>query len=297
MLRALWSDLRYRCRALFRRAELERELDEELRFHLERAAEAHRRNGLPPEEATRRARLEFGGVELLLERAGQVLRYAVRSLRRTPGFTLGVILTLGLGIGVNAAMFGIVDQLLFRAPPFLREPDRVHRVYLQWHNRNGLATGSMMGYANYLDFRRGTTQFDALAGYSVRKLPVGSGPESRELPVGVISATLFDFFDARPVLGRFFTAAEDTVPLGAQVAVLGHGFWQARYVGRRDLLGQVLHVGTAGYIIIGVAPRGFEAISDEGPPALYIPITAYAGVFRAGPLVSNYYSRYNWSWM
>lgn len=309
MLRALWSDLRYRCRALFRRADLERELDEELRFHLERAAEAHRRNGLLPEEAARRARLEFGGVEvvkeqsrdgrgtLLLERAEQDLRYAIRSLRRTPGFTVGVILTLGLGIGVNAAMFGIVDQLLFRAPPFLREPDRVHRVYLQWHNRNGLATGSMMGYANYLDFRRGTTQFDALAGYSVRKLPVGSGPESREMPVGVISATLFDFFDARPVLGRFFTAAEDTVPLGAQVAVLSHGFWQARFGGRPDALGQVLHVGTAGYTIIGVAPRGFEGISDEGPPALFIPITAYAGVFRAGPNVSNYYTRYNWSWM
>ncbi|MBK9066747.1 MAG: ABC transporter permease [Gemmatimonadetes bacterium] len=305
----LWSEARYRARAVFRREALERELDEELRFHLEQEAARHRAAGLPAAEAMRQARLAFGGLEVVkeqtrdgrgvrwLERAGQDLRYAVRALRRTPGFTVAVIATLGLGVGINAAMFGIVDRLLFRAPPLLRDPARVHRVYLQWHNRNGLATGAMMGYASYLDFRRATTQFDALAGYSVRSLPVGSGPASAELPVGVISATLFDFFDAAPVLGRFFTAAEDTVPLGAQVAVLSHGFWQARYGGRPDALGQVLRVGTAAYTIIGVAPRGFEGISDEGPPALFIPITAYAGVFRAGPNVANYYTRYNWSWM
>ncbi len=305
----LWSEARYRVRAVLRRDAMERELDEELRFHLEQEAARHRAAGLPADEAMRQARLAFGGVEVvkeesrdgrgtaLVEQVAQDLRHAVRALRRSPAFTLGVILTLGLGIGVNAAMFGIVDQLLFRAPPLLRDPERVHRVYLQWHNRNGLVTGSMMGYASYLDFRRTTTQFDALAGYSVRSLPVGSGPASREMPVGVISATLFDFFDAAPVLGRFFTAAEDTVPLGAQVAVLSHGFWQARYGGRPDALGQVLRVGTAAYTIIGVAPPGFEGISDEGPPALFIPITAYAGVFRAGANVANYYTRYNWSWM
>ncbi len=285
--------------AVLRRDAMERELDEELRVHLEQEAARHRAAGLPADEAVRQARLAFGGVEVvkeesrdgrgtaLVEQVAQDLRHAVRALRRSPAFTLGVILTLGLGIGVNAAMFGIVDQLLFRAPPLLRDPERVHRVYLQWHNRNGLVTGSMMGYASYLDFRRTTTQFDALAGYSVRSLPVGSGPASREMPVGVISATLFDFFDAAPVLGRFFTAAEDTVPLGAQVAVLSHGFWQARYGGRPDALGQVLRVGTAAYTIIGVAPPGFEGISDEGPPALFIPITAYAGVFRAGANVAR----------
>ncbi len=309
MLSELLSDLRYRARALFRRTEVERELDEELRFHLEQEAASLRARGLPADEAMRQARLAFGGVEVVkeasrdgrglawLEQAAQDLRYAVRALRRSPGFTLAVILTLGLGIGINAAMFGIVDRLLFRTPPFLREPARVHRVYLQWMDRGELKTTTSFQYTRYLDLRRWTTGFDELAGYSVRSLPVGSGPESREMTVAAVSATLFNFFDAKPELGRFFAAEEDTVPVGAMVAVLGHGFWQSRYGGRPDVLGQVLQVGTAGYTIIGVAPRGFEGIADEGPPAVFVPITAYAGTFRAGPNLANYYTTYNWGWM
>jgi predicted permease len=233
----------------------------------------------------------------LLEQGAQDLRYAVRALRRNPGFTAAVILTLGLGIGINAAMFGIVDRLLFRAPPLLHQPDQVQRVYLQWMNREGLRTEETIEYTRYLDFRRWTTDFSEMAAFTVRPLPVGSGTDAREMPVAIISATMFGFFDAQPVLGRFFTAAEDTVPLGALVAVLGHGFWQAQFGGRPDVLGQSLKIGTASYTIIGVAPRGFEGIADEAPPALFIPITAYAGTFRAGPNVSNYYTRYNWGWM
>ncbi len=305
----LWSEVRYRARAVFRREAMERELDEELQFHLEREAARHRAAGLPAGEALRQARLAFGGVERVkeasrdgrgvrwLERAGQDLRYAARSLRRTPGFTIAVIATLGLGVGINAAMFGIVDRLLFRAPPFLEAPARVHRVYLQYTGRDARRTESTVEYTRYLDLRRTTTQFDLLAGYSVRPLPVGSGPESAELPVATVSATLFEFFSARPALGRFFGPAEDTVPVGAPVVVLGHGFWQARYGGRPDVLGQALQIGTASYRVIGVAPRGFEGISDGAPPALFIPITTYAGTWRAGPNVSNYYTRYNWSWM
>ncbi len=305
----IWSDLRYRGRALFHRSVVEQELDEELRFHLEQAAARHQAQGLTAAEAMRLARVEFGGVEVvkeasrdgrglaLLEQGAQDLRYALRALRRNPGFTVAVILTLGLGIGINTAMFGIVDRLLFRTPPFLRDPDQVHRVYLQWMNRDGLRTEETFEYTRYLDLRRWTTDFSEMAAFSVHPLPVGSGTDAREMPVGIISATMFGFFDAQPVLGRFFSAEEDTVPLGALVAVLGHGLWQAQFGGRRDVLGQSLRIGTASYTIIGVAPRGFEAIADEAPPAAFIPITAYAGTFRAGPDVSNYYTRYNWSWM
>src|SRR6185295_8816607 len=150
MISELWSDIRYRMRALLRRNAVESELDEELRFHIERETGKHEAAGVPRDEAARLARVAFGGVERAkdesrdargvqwLESAMQDLRYSIRTLRAKPGFTLGVVLTLGLGIGANAAMFGIVDRLLFRAPRFLREADRVHRVY-QTATYNGTA--------------------------------------------------------------------------------------------------------------------------------------------------------------
>jgi putative ABC transport system permease protein len=309
MLAEFFSDLRYRFRALFSRRAVEQELDEELRFHLQREAEKLMADGIPAAEATRRARVEFGGVEsvkeasrdgrglALVETLMQDLRYAVRALRRNPGFTIGVILTLGLGIGVNAAMFGIVDQLLFRAPAYLLEPGEVHRVYLAWDDRGQEEVSNSTEYTRYLDLRRWSNDFSQMAGYSVRTLPVGVGSDAREMQVSTISATLFDFFDATPVLGRFFTAQEDTVPVGAMVAVLGYGFWQTQYGGREDVLGQQLQIGTGSYTIIGVAPPRFVGIADEAPPVLFVPITAYAGTFRGGSAQAAYYTRYNWGWM
>jgi len=309
MLTEILSDIRYRLRALFRRQAVERELDQELRFHLEREAEKYLKQGASPDEAMRRARVAFGGIDsakeasrdgrglALLETATADLRYALRSLRRNPGFTLGVVVTLALGIGANAAMFGIVDRLLFRSPPYLREPDRVHRVYLVWVERGREVIETTNQYTRYLDLRRWTTGFSDLAGYSNRKLAVGVGQDARELEVSTVSATFFDFFDAKPVIGRFFTTSEDTVPVGALVTVLGYGFWQSRYGGRSDALGQQLQIGTVSYTIVGVAPRDFDGIPDDASPVAFIPITAYAGTFMHGTRVPNYYTGYNWGWM
>jgi predicted permease len=309
MLSELLADLRYRLRALWQRDALERELDLELRDHLEREAGKHIAAGLPAGEAMRRARIAFGSVESVKEQSRdtrglallhivlQDLRYAARSLRRNPGFTVAVVLTLALGIGANAAMFSIVDRLLFRAPAFLANADRVHRVYLINDARGVPQVNNYTAYTSYLDLRKWTTSFDRMAAYSTRELPVRIGTDGREMPVAAVSATLFDFFDAKPVLGRFFTAQEDSVPLGSLVAVLGYGFWQAHYGGRTDVIGQTLEIATATYTIIGVAPQRFVGISDGAPPPVFIPITAYAGTFRAGTALSNYFTRYNWSWM
>jgi predicted permease len=307
-LSELFSDLSYRFRALFRRGKMDRELDDELRFHLERETEKHVRAGMSPEDAARRARIEFGGVEsakeasrdgrglLLLDLLAQDLRYAFRALRRSPGFTLAVVLTLGLGIGANAAMFGIVDRLLFRTPAYLRDPGTVHRIYLSSIRRGARVTDQTTEYTRFLDLQRETTRFSMMAGYSHRTMPVGSGAEAREMPVGTVSARYFDFFDAPPVLGRYFTAEEDTVPAGAAVAVLGYGYWQAQYGGRPDVLGRQLKIGRVDFTVIGVAPRRFAGIADGGAPVAFIPITTYAATFR-GSLDPNYYTRYNWGWM
>jgi predicted permease len=309
MISELLSDLKYRLRALFRRGEMEHELDDEMRFHIEREAEKYQATGISAEEARRRAHVAFGGVELakeesrdarglsVLETIQQDLRYAIRSLRRNPVFTAGVIVTLALGIGANTAMFGVVDRLLFRNPPMLQDPEHVHRVYLAYLDRGTEKIPNTTEYTRYLDLRRWTSDFSELAAISTRQLAVGTGTDAREREVATNSATLFDFFDVKPVLGRFFTAQEDTVPVGATVAVLSYGFWQTNYGGRSDVLGQQIEIGAVHYTIIGVAPRDFIGITDESPPAVFVPITAYAGTFRAGPQLTNYYTRYNWGWL
>jgi putative ABC transport system permease protein len=302
------NDLRYRLRALFRRAAMERELDLELRFHLEQETEKYEREGLRPEAAARRARVAFGGLEQTkedsrdargiawIENAVHDARHALRSLLAAPGFTLAVILTLGLGVGANAAMFGVVDRLMIRTPAYLRDPARVHRVYLFSTDRGVEQVLRGYEFTRYLDLVRWTRSFDATAAFQFSEFAVGSGEETREMPVLIATASYFDFFDAKPALGRFYTRAEDHVPSGAPVVVLSYPFWQSRYGGREDVLGTTLQVGSVAATIIGVAPQGFTGATDGRTPAVIFPLTTYAGARRRND-PTNYYTRYNWGWV
>jgi putative ABC transport system permease protein len=297
------SDLRFRLRALFRRDAMERELDDELRFHIERETDKYVQAGMPLDEARRKARIAFGGMTSIKEQTreargiavidaiGQDLRYALRGLRMKPAFTAAIVLTLGLGIGANAAMFGIVDRLMFRAPAYLATPDRVHRVYTRylWDGKERLENG--FSYARYLDFVRSTTAFDRAEAAGSRMLAIGTRDDAREMNVGTVSAGFFQLFDAPPALGRYFTADEDRAPLGAPVVVLGYWYWQLHFSGR-NVLGTSLRIGDGLYTIIGVAPEGFVGITDDNPPALYIPITAFGGSGR-----KTFALDYGWTWM
>jgi len=306
MFNELWSDFRYRVRALLRRDDVERELSDELRFHLERETEKYQRMGFSRADAERQARLAFGGVErakeasresrgtLLLETTLQDIHYAVRGLRSKPAFTVGVVLTLGLGIGANAAMFGIVDRLLFRPPAYLRDASTTHRVYLSEIESGGnTRTEHNTQFARYLDFLRWTHDFSSIAAFQTRTIAVGEAGDARERPVTVASASYFDFFDARPVLGRFFTAREDSVPVGTPVAVLGYAFWQTEFGGRPDVLGKTIRIDRGLFTIVGVAPDGFTGMTDQGVPAIYTPITAFAWALRG----RDYSKNYNWGWL
>src|SRR5262249_20185474 len=184
----------------------------------------------------------------------QDLRYALRGLRRSPTFTATVMITLGLGIGVNAAMFGAIDRLMFRPFPLMRDPGTVHRVYLQF-GADRRITSSLFQYARYLDLERWASSFSQFAAVSEWRLAVGPSEVGRERQTAGVSASFFSFFDARPELGRFFGASEDAVPRGADVAVLGHDYWQSA-LGGRNVLGEKLQVGPLLLTIIGVAPKG-----------------------------------------
>ena len=300
------SDLLYRLRALFRRDVMDRELEEELQYHLERETAKHVSAGLRPDEARRRARASFGGVERIrddtrdsrglvtLETLAQDIRYAARGLAARPIFAGGVVLTLALGIGANATMFGIVDRLLFRSPATLRDAGTVHRIYTAYDWDGERRTDMNLPFATYRDFLHNAKALDGLAAFQTRQLPVGDGTDTKEMSVTVASASYFSFFNARPALGRFFDAVEDSVPQGAAVVVLGHGFWQSKFGGRTDVVGQTLRINKQLRTIIGVAPEGFVGMSDQGVPAAWIPLSSYAFEFRGG---SRYVSTYGWSWL
>ena len=139
---------------------------------------------------------------------------------------------------------------------------------------------------------RSTSSFSQYAAFSEWKLAVGDGDAARERTVAGVSASFFEFFDARPVLGRFFDATEDVVPRGASVAVLSYGFWQTEF-GGRNVLGQSLQVGPLLTTIIGVAPKGFVGVVEGEPPAVILPITTYAYGLNQGN-AETFATRYNW---
>jgi predicted permease len=303
MLSDWLSDARFRLRAILRRGALERELDEELRFHLEREARKYEREGASPAEAMRRARIALGGVERTKDEsrdargiswldalAGDV-RYALRGLARQPGFTAAVVLTLGLGIGANATMFGIVDRLLLSPPAYLASPARTHQVVLVRTFDGSEFPSPYTAYRRYLDFGQLTSSFEVLAAYMDPELAVGTGVDTREMPVQAVSASFWRLFDMRPVVGRVFGEAEDREPSGTQVAVLSYGYWRAQLGGRRDVVGSRVRIGSRDYTVIGVAARGFMGVSMR-QPAAFVPITAGA-VDLAGP--PNRLQNYGWS--
>ena len=231
----------------------------------------------------------------MLDGLSQDLRYAARGLRAKPGFTAAVVVTLALGIGANAAIFSIVDRLLFRPPPMLAQPERAHRVFLTSMFRGKETHRSYIQYATYVDLTNWTSSFSHTAEIRASKLAIGTGEDAREMNVGITSASFFSFFNAPPVLGRYFTPAEDRPPNGTAVAVLGYGFWQTRYGGRADVLGEKLQIGPLLYTIIGVAPRGFVGLWPNQPPVAFIPITAFAGASGVRLDKENWWTTYHWT--
>jgi predicted permease len=224
----------------------------------------------------------------------QDLRYAIRGLRRARAFTATVMLTLGLGIGVNAAMFGAIDRLMFRPFPMLRDPGAVHRVYLQF-GRDRRITSSLYQYARYLDLARWTSSFSQYAAVSEWRLAVGPSEAGRERQTAGVSASFFSFFNARPALGRFFDVSEESVPRGAPVAVLGYDYWQSTMAGR-NVLGEKLQVGPLLLTIVGVAPKDFVGISEGEPPVVFVPITTFAYMLNQGD-AQSFARSYHWDWM
>jgi putative ABC transport system permease protein len=275
------------------------DLMDEMAHHREMIERELIRGGLSPAEARAQARRTMGNETLMredaravwlwpsLEALRQDATYTLRDLRRNPIFTVGVTLTLALGIGANAAMFSLVDRLLFRPPAFMVDPATVHRVYL-YRLVQGQESETGGVYARYADLARWSTAFSQTAGVARKTLAVGVGNDTQLRNVAIVSAGFFGFFDAPPVIGRYFTASEDEPPSPAPVAVLSRSLWQTQFGSRPDVLGSTLQIDAVAYTIIGVAPDGFVGLWPYQPPAAFVPVATYAASRRRSEWATTY---------
>src|SRR6478672_5200378 len=279
------------------RRRVEAETDDEIRFHLAARADALVATGLPRAEAEAEALRRFGALDAvrpqllaaakhreekltMIERFAALrddLRYAVRQLRRSPGFSTALAITFALGIGANATMFEILDRLLFRPPAFMPDADRVGRIYLRRPRPDGTERiDNNISYLRYTEMRDHARAFAQTAAvYQDEQRVVGLGNDAQPVTVGLVSASFWPMFDARPAIGRFFTAEEDRPPHGTKVVVLGYGYWQSRFAGDAAVVGRQIRMGSTLYTIIGVAPQGFHGIWPT-TTAAYVPISAGA---------------------
>ena len=297
-------------------AGIEPAVRDELDFHFDMTVSGLVASGMSPDDARREAQRRFGDLERTRERLAAIdrsrlgherraawwnafaqdFRYAVRGLRLKPGFTLAVVATLGLGIGANTAMFGIVDRLLFRPPELMRDPATAHQVYVYETFKGDESVNGVGSFVRFADLSKWTTSFSSTAAYTESDIAVGVGDAARVRQIGIVSASFFSFFDAPPAIGRYFTEDEDRPPGGAAVAVLSYGMWQAQFAGRPDVVGSRLQIGPTVYTVIGVGAPHFVGLWADKPPAAYIPITSYAaGSFGARD--RSWWTNYARFWM
>ncbi len=265
-------------RNLFRKDAIERETDQELRFHLERQVATNIAAGLSPEQARRAALLDFGGVEQFKEDCREArgvnrieslladLRYGFRTLHKSPGFAIVSVLTLALGIGANTAIFSMVNALLLH-PYNFRNLDSVVRV---WEDR-GIDEGYDARYiapADAEDLRSSNSVFEGLTTYSFQSFGLGVEGDVQPILGCRVSANFFDVLAVSPAAGRPFTATEEQ-PGADQVAILSFGTWQRRFGGDPQLLGKTISLNRRVHTIVGIMPKDFDY---PVPVELWVPL-------------------------
>jgi macrolide transport system ATP-binding/permease protein len=276
-----WTRLRSLLRAALQRSRAERELDAELRFHIEAYAEDLVRSGVPLADALRRARIEFGGLEQAKEQCRdatgigifetllQDLRFALRQSTKTPWLALTAVLILALGMGVSVAIFGFVDAALLEPLPYAN-PSRLMSV----NEGNMESPRWPLSYLDYLDWQRLNRSFSTLdvyndAGYLLHT-PTGVEPVQAER----VSGGFFRTLGVHPLLGRDFYPGEDR-PGGPNVLILSYRAWLRHFNARRDAVGQTVDLDNELYTIIGVLPREFS-FAPSGNAEFWVPVNSFS---------------------
>jgi predicted permease len=270
-----------RVRGLVSRGRLEGQLEDELRFHLEMQAEDNLRIGMTPSEARYDAARRFGGIESVkeeyrenrtfaaIETLFRDMRYATRTLRNSPGFTVVAVMTLAIGIGVNTAVFTVTNAVLFKGFSYIERNDRI--LYMTSSN------GCCVSYPDFEDWRAQAKSFQGMAivhGVQVTLSDKGGFPEYRDATE--VSADTFRLIGRNPILGRDFTRSDET-PAAAPVAILNYAFWENRYGKDPSIVGGTVRINGAPATVIGVMPPAFIFPQNQD---LWIPLIPTPKVLR-----------------
>jgi predicted permease len=267
---------------IFRRGKLYDDLSEEIRLHIEERKEQLVREGLSPKEAEREARRAFGNQTLVEERSRAVwqwpalesmwsdMRFAVRQLRRSPGFTVAAVVTLALAIGANAMVFSIMNAFLLRP---LNVP-RAQSLFALFRPDGD----SGESYPDYLDLRDRTHSFDGLVAYDVLTAGLDTGDSPSRAWVEEASGNYFDAMGLQPYLGRFFHASDEHGPNSAPYVVLTYAYWHSHFQADKGVLGRVVQVNKHPFTIIGVGPRDFHGTLLFFHPDFFTPIVNHPAI-------------------
>ena len=257
-------------RSMGRRRGLEGGLDEEIQFHIDQQTEKNRRAGMSPSEARRQAVLKFGGVQgvkdsardeirpAFVEHSLRDVRHGVRLLRRSPGFTLAALATLGVGIGATSAIYSVVRTVMLAPLPYY-EPERIVTV---WETNRGATVRNVIAPANFVAWRERTRTLDRLGMVGPAGLTMMINGQPVEIGGMTVSADVFRALGVQPALGRAYTVEED-IGGNSRVIVLSHEFWQGRLAGRPDVLGMAIPTDNGPRTVIGVMTPGFTLVGQK----------------------------------
>jgi hypothetical protein len=280
-----FSILMARLRVLFRRESVLRDIEEEVRAHIEMETETNIKRGMAPDEARVRALKSFGNVsrntELgydirgggWLETLWQDLRYGARILLKNLGFTLVVILTLALGIGANTAIFTLVNAVFLQPLP-VAEPARLMSVFgTDEKNRSAQTDYIPMSWPNFKDYRDQNDVFTGMIAFQNIVLNFSGGGEPERIGGMIVTGNYFDLLGVKAAIGRAFLPEEDRTPGTHPVVVLSYSAWQSRFGGDPAIVGRAIKFNGLDYTVVGVAAEGFKGTDTiGGAPDCWVPI-------------------------
>ena len=269
---------------LFQGSAIKREIDEELRFHIERRTAENTAAGMPPEEAAREARKRFGNVQSVREecrekrgsRFGEEtlrdLRFAFRQLVKNSGFSAVAVLTLALGIGANTGLFTLLYALVWQPLP-VKDPASVvniHQIFAGPGSRQAQGGVNRLSFPEYLNYRDRTRSLAGLAAFEAANFTYGDANVSK-VAGDFATGNYFSLLGATTEIGRVWAAAECENPGACPVVVLSHGFWQRDFGGDRSIVGRTISLNRQKLTVIGVAARDFRG-TDLMVPDVWVPL-------------------------